>query len=123
VNPELRERIAKDGLFKTTRLMQLEKRAAMPQSSTFYRPRRTSGVPWIAPLESNPVEETVKMLSVVTIDSKLEDDEPVPLEPEVGQPAPVAQAGEDDPNETDAESELGDEYISDNEQADACGEQ
>ena len=33
MTPELKARIAEDGLFRTTRLMQLEKRAAMPPSS------------------------------------------------------------------------------------------
>ena len=111
MTPELKARIAEDGLFRTTRLMQLEKRAAMPPSSTFYHPRRTSGVSWIEPLEPKPVVEIVKPLACATIDSEeldLEDTEPTPLEGEVMAPV-IVQAGveESDPTEMD-ESESGD---------------
>ena len=90
MTPELKARIAKDGLFRTTRLLQLEKRAAMPQSSTFYHPRRTSGVAWIQPVPPVPsVEEPIKPLSILTIDSEELgfEDEAVPLDGEVCEPA------------------------------------
>jgi hypothetical protein len=111
MTPELKARIAKDGLFKTTRLMQLEKRAAMPQSSTFYHPRRKSGVSWIAPLEPKPVEEIkpLKSLSVTSIDSEELDleDEPTPLDGEVCAPVALRAAGEDE-LEPESDEESGD---------------
>jgi hypothetical protein len=111
MNSKLLADIKKDGLFATVHRMQLEKRAAMPPSSTFYHPRRTSGVSWIAPaLEPKPVvEEIVKPLACGGIDGIDLDDEPeaVPLDGEVCEPAPALVAGEDEPE--DGDSEQGDE--------------
>jgi hypothetical protein len=84
-------------------------RKAMPQPTDFIRrPRRKSGIIGIDPLPSLPlVEQPIKPLSILTIDSDLEEPEAVALEPEVGF-VPALVAGEDEPeipNETDEDSE------------------
>lgn len=98
MKPELGQAILKDGLFATVHRMQCQKRAAMPQPSTFSRrPRRMSDGP-IQGLNLPPVvpESILKPLSM----------EPVPLEGEVLAPVPALVAGEDIPNDLEDESEL-----------------
>lgn len=91
----------------TWRLMQ-ERRRLCGIDPTNFRPRRKSSVVGITPIEP-PVkseEPILRPVSVATIDSDLEDTEPVPLEPEVGAPV-IVEAGADDEEESeidDAES-------------------
>ena len=100
--------------FAKTYAMMVAKRKAMDQPCDFRsRLRRTSSIFGIIPIEPLPpvpsVEEPIlKPLSITSIDSELEDAEPVPLEPEVCVPVAQVEAGYEEP-ELEPESEESDE--------------
>lgn len=102
------------------KLMQ-EKRRAMPMNSDFRpRPRRTSGVIGIIPIEPLPPasEPILKPLSVLTCDAVEEESEEVTI-PEVCEPAPVLVAGEDEPEQEETDDGYDSDIVADDVEVEA----